>query len=86
MNIVVKVLDSMHVHNFHYLTVVGAKMSLLLELIIVLLFKLIKKEDILVLGENLTQGLYDTAITAEAKYSINFAESRKKIVLSLQYD
>ena len=31
-----------------------------------------KKEDILVLGESPTQGLDDTIITTEAKYSINF--------------
>ena len=38
---------------------------------------------ILVLGEGLTQGLNDTTITAKAKYSINFTESRKWFVLSL---
>ena len=37
----------------------------------------------LVLGEGPTQGLDDTTITAEAKYPINFTQSRKKIVLSL---
>ena len=31
-----------------------------------------KKKDILVLGEGRTQGLDDTTITAEAKYSVNF--------------
>ena len=59
MDIVVIVLDSMHVHNFYYLVVDGAKMSLFLELII-----------------GPTQGLDDTTITAEAKYSINFTELR----------
>ena len=65
----VMVLDSMHIHNFHYLTLARVKMSLLLELIIVL--------------QGLTQKLDKTAITAEAKYSINFTESRKRFVLSL---
>ena len=32
-----------------------------------------KKKDILVLVEGPTQGLDDTRITAEAKYSINFS-------------
>ena len=63
------VLDSMHIHNFHYLTLAGVKMSLLLELIIVL--------------QGLTQKSDKTTITAEAKYSINFTESRKRFVLSL---
>ena len=35
-------------------------------------------KDILVLGEGPTQGLDDTTITAEAKYSINI-KKRKKI-------
>ena len=31
-----------------------------------------KRKYILVLGEGITQGLYDTMITAEAKYCLNF--------------
>ena len=46
----------------------------------------IKKKDTLVLGEGPTQGLDDTTITAEAKYPIDFTESRKRYVLSLYYD
>ena len=42
-----------------------------------------KKNDILVLGEVPAQGLDDTTLTAEKKYSINFTESRKKFCLSL---
>ena len=34
-----------------------------------------KKKDISVLDEGATPGLDTTTITAEAKYSINFAES-----------
>ena len=45
-----------------------------------------KKKDILVLGGGSTEGLYDTTITAEARYSINFTESRKIFVLSLHYN
>ena len=45
-----------------------------------------KPKDILVLGEGPTQGLDDTAITAESKYSINFTRSRKRFVLSLHYN
>ena len=45
-----------------------------------------KKRDILVLGKGPTQGLDNTAITAEAKYSINFTESGKRFVLSLNYN
>ena len=41
-----------------------------------------KKKDILILGECPTQGLDDTILTAEKKYSI---DSRKKFCLSLHY-
>ena len=37
-----------------------------------------KKKDILVLGKNPMQELDDTTLTAEAEYSINFTEQRKK--------
>ena len=45
-----------------------------------------KKKVILVLGEGPTQGLDNTAITADAKYSINFSRSKRKFCLSLHYD
>ena len=38
-----------------------------------------KKKDILILGEGPTQGLVDTTLTAEKKYSINFTATRKKL-------
>ena len=44
-----------------------------------------KIKDILILCEGLTQGLDDTTLTAEAKYPINFTQSRKRSVLSLHY-
>ena len=45
-----------------------------------------KKKDILILGERLIQELDDTKLTAEAKYPINFTQSRKTFVLSLHYN
>ena len=45
-----------------------------------------KKKDILILGEGPTQGLDDTTLTAEERYSINFTKSRKKFCLSLHYN
>ena len=38
------------------------------------------KKDVLTLGEDLTQGLDGTALTAEKMYLINFTETRKKII------
>ena len=45
-----------------------------------------KEKDILILGERPTQGLDDTTLTAESKYSINFTQSRKRFVLGLHYN
>ena len=45
-----------------------------------------KEKDILILGEGPTQGLYDTTLTAEAKFPINFTQSGKRFVLSLHYN
>ena len=45
-----------------------------------------KKKNILVLGGGSTEGLADTTITAEGKYSINFTQSGKIIVLSLHHN
>ena len=42
-----------------------------------------ENKDILVLGEGPTQGLDDSTISAEAKYSINFTQSGKKTMLTL---
>ena len=55
-----------------------------MELIWVLLFILIIKKDILILGRGPTQGLEST-LTAEKIYSINFTEKNKKLCLSLHY-
>ena len=45
-----------------------------------------KKKDTLILGEGPTQGLDDTALTAEKNYLINFAEYNKTFCLSLHYN
>ena len=45
-----------------------------------------KGKDILILGKGPTQGLDGTTFTAEALYLINFAQSRKRFVLSLYYN
>ena len=45
-----------------------------------------KKKYILILDEGPTQGKYDTTLTAENNYSINFTESRKKNCLRLHYN
>ena len=44
-----------------------------------------KGKNILVLGERIAEGLDDTILTAEAKYTINFTQSEKRFVLSLIY-
>ena len=45
-----------------------------------------KNKDIIILSEDPTQGLYDTTLTAEAKYHINFKQPKKIFVLSLHYN
>ena len=44
-----------------------------------------KSKEILILGEGLTQNLDDTTLTEEATYPINFKQTGKRFVLSLQY-
>ena len=45
-----------------------------------------KNKDILILGEGQAQGLGDTALTAEAKYPINFTQPKERFVLILYYN
>ena len=45
----------------------------------------INKKGILILGKGPTQGLENTALTAEKEYSLNFTSQQKKFCLSLQY-
>ena len=40
-----------------------------------------KKTDTLILCEGTAQGLDNTALTAEAKYPINFTQLRKKVCI-----
>ena len=45
-----------------------------------------KAKSILILGEGVTLELYDTILTTEKTYSINFTVSRRKFCLSLHYN
>ena len=45
-----------------------------------------KIKNILVLGRDFTQGLYNTTIYAEKMYSINFTKTNTKFCLSLHYN
>ena len=45
-----------------------------------------KNKNILILVEGPTQGLVDTTLTAEAKYSIDFKQPRERLALSLDYN
>ena len=47
---------------------------------------IIEKKDILILGKCTTQGLDDTTMTAEKKYSTHFTGQHKKFCLSLLYN
>ena len=42
-----------------------------------------KGKDILILGEELTQGLNDTTLTAESKYPISFTQPNKTFVCTV---
>ena len=86
MHIVGMVLDLMHVHNFHYLIIASAKMSLLLELIIVLLCILIIKKCLSSCWRTKRQKDLNTTITAEAWYPVNFTKSEKRFALRLHYN
>ena len=44
------------------------------------------RNGILIFCEGPTQGLDDTTLTGEAKYSFNFTQSGKRFVLSLHYN
>ena len=87
MNIVVMILDSMHIHNFPLpdcnfgknIIIFGVDNSYSVHVDN-------KKRNIIVLDEGLTQGLDNIAITAEDKYPINFTESGKRFLLSLHYN
>ena len=71
-NIMVIVLDLMHIHSFHGQTEAGSKISLFLALMGFHLCMLIIKRS-----TGPTQGLDNTAITAKDKYPKTFIESGK---------
>ena len=72
MYVVVMVLDSIRVENFHYLQVKMSSVHID-----------DKKKDILILGTGPTQELEDTTLSAEVQYSINFSRSNRKFQSSL---
>ena len=45
-----------------------------------------KNKDIFILDKGSTQGSDDTTLTGEAKCPINFAESEKRLLLTLHYN
>ena len=45
-----------------------------------------RKKDVLVLVEGPANGLDNTPVTAESKYSVNITKSRKMFCLSLHYN
>ena len=46
----------------------------------------IDRKNVLTHGEGPTQGLDDTALTAEAQYLINFSRLNRKFCLSMHYN
>ena len=85
--IMVMILDSIHVQNFHYLRVAWVKMPLFLELIWnYQCILIIRKKFFLIFGKGPTQVLDDTTLTAKAQYSINFSRSNERFCLILPYN
>lgn len=68
----VMVLDLMYGHDFHCQVVKRVKILLFLVQTLVYQDILIPEENILVLGEAPTQGLDDTTLLTEAKYSSKY--------------
>lgn len=74
----------MHAHNCFYH--VANRVNILLCFVVdnsLSLHTHDRKKDTLVLDERPRSGLDNTSTTREAKHSFNFAESRKKLCLSL---
>ena len=74
MYILIMVLNLIQVQNFHFLTVAWEKNAIIFGADIISSSVHIdnKKRNILVFGEGPTQGLDDTILIAEAKYSFKF--------------
>ena len=77
------VLDLILLFDFSFQILVVVKILLFLESSAVHQCRLIVKKDILALAEKPTQGLDDTMIKAEAKYSINSTRSNKKCLIKI---
>ena len=75
-------LDSIHIHFFQFQTLIWIKM--LLQTIVHQHILIIQKIYILVLSEGPMQGLDGTAVTADAKYSINFPKPRNKYCITMK--
>ena len=85
--IVVMVLDSIRVQNFHYLTVAWVKMSLFFGVHMSYSLNIDNKgKDILILSKGPIQGWDDATLIAKAQYSISFSRSNRKFCLSLHYN
>lgn len=80
------VLDLMYGHDFHCQVVKRVKILLFLVQTLVYQDILIPEENILVLGEAPTQGLDDTTLLTEVKYSNNITKPRNKTCLSMHYN
>ena len=81
--ILVMLLHSICMQNFCYLTVAWCQYFWSWYEIICAIDN--KGKHIFIFGERSIQGLDDITLTAEAKYSINFTQLRKRLVLSLYY-
>ena len=75
-------------HLFWFQTLILVKMLLFLVWIIVYqhIIENTKNNEILVIGEGLTQGLDNNTITAKAKYFFSFTVSKNKFCLSVHYN
>ena len=73
------VFDSIFVHFFLFQILIWVKNGIIFGVGNSSSVVIDKKKKNIVLDEDQTQGLYDAMITAEAKYSITFSRSRKKM-------
>ena len=85
MSIVVVVLDLMQFYNFHGQILSGWGKNVVIFILDNSSSVHVdnKNKDITVLGEDPTQGLDNNTRAAEAKFFINFTESRKIFVLTI---
>lgn len=86
MDIVIMVLDLIHLHVFHWQMVNEVKEFIFGEDNSSSRNAANRKKEILVFGEDPADGLDGTTITAEAEFSISITKSRKSICVSLHYN